>query len=846
MKKKIIPIYPAIFLFMLLVSGIVTAQAPEKMNYQAVVRDANGLLVVNQQIGIQISIIHELPDGTAVYVETQTPTTGSNGVVSIVIGEGSVVSGDFSSIDWGNGIYFIQTEVDIKGGTNYTITGISQLLSVPYALYAREAENTFSGDYNDLINTPNIPDFDGDFSSLTNIPTGLSDGDDDTQLTESEVDAFVANNGYLTAEVDGSVTNEIELPDQTDNAGKYLTTDGTDPAWTNLSVSYNDLTDIPADLSDGDDNTQLTESEVDAYVANNGYLTEEVDGSVTNEIELPDQTDNAGKYLTTDGTDPAWTNISVSYNDLTDIPADLSDGDDNTQLTESEVDAFVANNGYLTEEVDGSVTNEIELPDQTDNAGKYLTTDGTDPAWTTISVSYNDLTDIPADLSDGDDNTQLTESEVDAFVANNGYLTAEVDGSVTNEIELPDQSGHAGKVLTTDGTDPAWTTMSVSYNDLTDVPANIDTDATDDFDGAFSSLTGIPAGLSDGDDNTQLTESEVDAFVANNGYLTAEVDGSVTNEIELPDQSGHAGKVLTTDGTDPAWTSMSVSFNDLTDLPANLDTDATDDFDGAFSSLTGIPAGLSDGDDDTQLTEAQVDSYVSNNGYLTAEVDGSVTNEIELPTQTGNAGKLLTTDGTDPAWTTLSVSFNDLTDVPVNLDTDATDDFDGAFSSLTGIPAGLSDGDDDTQLTESQVDAYVANNGYLTAEVDGSVTNEIELPDQSGHAGKYLTTNGSSVSWATVSGSSPGVTTISANTTLTNSDEIVFINGAFTATFPASPVDGQRLVICATNSSAGINGNGKSIYVALASFTSLTFADASTNMYTFYYSSTLNAWLGNY
>ena len=117
------------------------AQTPEKMSYQAVIRNANNQLVANQSIGIQISIIQGGVTGTAVYIEIQTATTNANGLVSLEIGTGTVINGDFTTINWANGPYFIKTETDPTGGTNYNITGISQLMSVPYALHAKTAEN---------------------------------------------------------------------------------------------------------------------------------------------------------------------------------------------------------------------------------------------------------------------------------------------------------------------------------------------------------------------------------------------------------------------------------------------------------------------------------------------------------------------------------------------------------------------------------------------------------------------------------------------------------------------------------------------------------------------------------
>lgn len=134
MKK----IYLIVVLF---VFGFGFAQAPQKMSYQAVVRDANGNLVVNTAIGEKISILSGSVSGTAVYVETHTTVTNANGLMSIEIGGGAPQTGTFAAINWANGLYFVKTETDPNGGSNYSITGTSQLLSVPYALYA---ENTKS------------------------------------------------------------------------------------------------------------------------------------------------------------------------------------------------------------------------------------------------------------------------------------------------------------------------------------------------------------------------------------------------------------------------------------------------------------------------------------------------------------------------------------------------------------------------------------------------------------------------------------------------------------------------------------------------------------------------------
>ncbi|NLX28776.1 MAG: hypothetical protein GXY59_07385 [Bacteroidales bacterium] len=136
------------------------AQSPDRISYQAVIRNSNSTLVTNTTIGMQISVLQDSTSGTAVYVETQIPTTNANGLITLQIGSGVTVSGHLSSIDWAAGPYFLKTETDLTGGTNYTITGTSQLLSVPYALYAQTAETVSAPlmariealEYSDLLN----------------------------------------------------------------------------------------------------------------------------------------------------------------------------------------------------------------------------------------------------------------------------------------------------------------------------------------------------------------------------------------------------------------------------------------------------------------------------------------------------------------------------------------------------------------------------------------------------------------------------------------------------------------------------------------------------------------------
>lgn len=128
------------FVISLLITQAIIAQAPQAMSYQAVIRNAANGLVTNREVGIRLSILQGSASGAAVYVETQNPIANANGLVSLEIGSGTVVSGSFAAIDWSTGTYFLKTETDPTGGTNFTIIGTSQLLSVPYALNAQTAQ----------------------------------------------------------------------------------------------------------------------------------------------------------------------------------------------------------------------------------------------------------------------------------------------------------------------------------------------------------------------------------------------------------------------------------------------------------------------------------------------------------------------------------------------------------------------------------------------------------------------------------------------------------------------------------------------------------------------------------
>ncbi len=211
------------FLMTLIIVTLSFSQVPQKMSYQAIIRDVAGNLVAEKTVGLRISILYGSTDGVTVHTETFNPTTNANGLISIEIG-GDV---GFNSIDWSDGLFFIKTETDPTGGSNYTITGTSQLLSVPYALHSKSSD-VLTGD----ITESQITDLQNYLLTETDPLFSEWDKTYGIEITESQITDL---QDYLTEEDDplfttwdrstGIVITESQIID----LGSYIETE-TDPS----------------------------------------------------------------------------------------------------------------------------------------------------------------------------------------------------------------------------------------------------------------------------------------------------------------------------------------------------------------------------------------------------------------------------------------------------------------------------------------------------------------------------------------------------------------------------------------------------------------------------------------
>ncbi len=264
---------------MVLYSLAAVAQAPQRMSYQAVIRNAEGTLLTSSAIGVKVSLLQGSETGTSVYVETFTGTTNENGLLTLEIGGGIPVLGTFSAVNWSTGIYYVKTETDPAGGTNYSITAVGQLLSVPYAFYS--SNSSVQG-------------------KTTIILTGdLTDAEAAAQLTRElgyNTENIIIDGTTQLTTVDFSGANNLISIDITDNIA--LT-----------SVNFSHLAKLFHTMNISG-NPALTTVNFPELVKCNGLIIALNNNEVLSSIQFPALVDMSKGDLSI-GSNPALTSISL-------------------------------------------------------------------------------------------------------------------------------------------------------------------------------------------------------------------------------------------------------------------------------------------------------------------------------------------------------------------------------------------------------------------------------------------------------------------------------------------------------------------------------------------------------
>jgi uncharacterized protein (TIGR02145 family) len=220
-------------------SVVLKAQSPQKINFQSIVRNTSGVIVSNKSVNFKITILSGTITGTPVYSETHLKTTDAIGLVSLQIGTGTVASGVFSSIDWGNALHFIKLEADFSGGNTYVTLGTQELMSVPYALYSAKTDtNSLNLTNRFAAKAPvNNPTFTGTVSGIDKAMVGLSDVNNTSDMDKP---VSTATQTVLATKVNTSDTSSMlskylrkaEFPSGS-NLGEFMYWNGS--KWVSLS-----------------------------------------------------------------------------------------------------------------------------------------------------------------------------------------------------------------------------------------------------------------------------------------------------------------------------------------------------------------------------------------------------------------------------------------------------------------------------------------------------------------------------------------------------------------------------------------------------------------------------------
>ncbi len=679
---------------------------------------------------------------------------------------------DLSTLQDGTGtdsqnLSFDGTNLNISGGTGLDVSG-----------WDTDASDDFDGTYSALIGAPtavtaftndagyitSADDADADASnelitaaSLTGTTLRITDagGNNDVDLSSlqdgtgtddqvaSEVPVTPAN-GVTSTTVQAALEElqgEIAAGGGGDMLESIYDADGDNIVDDSELVNgLTVLTAVPAGAVFTD--TQLEEGAVDFFVSNNGYL---VASDLTGyDSDASDDFDGAYSSLT-----GAPTAVSAFTNDA----GYITSPNDADASTTNELITAASLTGTTLRITDAGGNNDVDLASLQDGTGtdsQNLSFDGTNlniSGGTGLDVSGWD-TDASDDFDGAYSSLTGAPTAVSAFTNDAGYITSpnDADASTTNELitaasltgttlritdaggnndvdlaSLQDGTGTDSQNLSFDGTN-----LNISGGTGLNV-SGWDTDASDDFDGAYSSLTGAPTAVS--------------SFTNDAGYITSpnDADASATNELitgasfsgttlTISDAGGDTDVDLAglqdgtgTDSQNLSFDGTNLNISGGTGLNVSgWDTDASDDFDGAYSSLTGAPTAVS--------------SFTNDAGYITSPNDADASTTNELITGASFSGTTLTIsdaggdtdvdlaglqDGTGTDSQNLSFDGTNLnisggTGLNVSgWDTDASDDFDGAYSSLTGAPTAVS--------------AFTNDAGYITSpnDADASTTNEL-------------------------------------------------------------------------------------------------------------------------
>ncbi|MDX2002128.1 MAG: tail fiber domain-containing protein [Chitinophagales bacterium] len=623
------------------------AQSPQGIKYQAVARNSSGAILSNQNINIRASIIDSTGSGSVQYVETFKTGTNAYGLFDLKLGAGAVQFGSFSAITWASGNKWLKIELDPTGGTNFTEMGTSELLSVPYALFAGNAGAIDTSYSNELITSVT---FDPLTDELTIVEGGLN---------------HVTTINYRADDLADNILNDLQDVDVNPSAGQILKWDGTQWVAADDDVNNQSLAIInnqlvitdgnSVDLSPYLDNTDNQQLGFDAAtntlslsnggsvnlndLAQDGYNLSFAFDQATNILTI---TDNGGSMnvdltslLNDPDADPANEfNATFSYDAATHVLTITDGGGSKTvDLTQ------LLNDGFNTGVAYDSATATLSI---TDNGGTLSIGLGsvTSAAYNT-AFTFDSNTNLLSITDNGGTKTvDLTSLENDADAdATNELNTVFSFNAATNELTITDAGGSHTVNLASVATggyntgfafDPATNNLTITDNGAA-LTVNLDDVAADgyntglSFDPATFVLTITDRGTSYNVSlaplnqtlSSSVTGTDVTVSISNGNSTTfsiADTDNDPTNEYNTSVTYDQATNVLT---VNDAGGGKSVN---LTGLVGNAyNTGMT------FNTVTNI----------LTITDGGT-SYTVDLTSLLNDADANPTNEIQDLSLSGN------------------------------------------------------------------------------------------------------------------------------------------------------------------------------------------------------------------
>ena len=729
------------------------AQAPQLINYQAVIRDAAGQVVQNQNVSLRLSIHEKYSVGINVYQEEHMVTTNDFGLVNIHIGAGVNKTGLLNDVKWGSDVHVLKVSLDQNGGSSFSVMGYAQLVSVPYALYAANVSYSDTSATNELQmlsfsnDTLRLSNGNSIYLPNTDYSKNISDLNDSIMIINSRLVSItqqVKNDSiYLAGLINSHIQNDADIDSTNEIQNLSL-------AGNILNISGGNSVTLPSGgvVSNDNDSTNEIQSlsrNVDTlFISESNYIvlpsgsinTDDQNLSISGDtLYIEDGTPVVlTKYLNTDGQSLSLSgnNLSISGGNSVTLPAGGSSNDNDStneiqNLSLSSDTMFISKGNYVVLPSGSVNTDNQNLSLSGDTLyiedgtavllSKYL--DNTDSqslslTGSTLSISGGNSVTLPAGGAPNNDNDSTNEIQAlsmsgdTIYLSNGGFVklpaaTSGFDGdsSSTNEIQALSMSGD---------------TIYLSNGGFVKLPA-----ATSGFDGDSSSTNELISSLVLSNDTLSITDASGTKQVGLATYMdnTDAQALSMSGDTIYLSNGGFVKLPAATSGFD----GDSSSTNEIQALSMSGDTIYLTN--GGFVKL---PAATSGFDGDSSSTNELISAFVLSNDTLSI-TDASGTKQVGLGTYMDNTDAQALSMSGD----TIYLSNGGFVKLPA-----ATSGFDGDSSSTNEIQA----------LSMSGDTIYLTNGGFVklpaaTSGFDGdsSSTNELQSLSISGNSLTILNGN---------------------------------------------------------------------------------------------------------